>query len=117
MELGFLTQFIGCWGDRERIIGYSFNDEDCLLAAKDDRMCVIQIKLIAQQTAAESAYRSSVARMKETRGQGFERAWRLMEDRRTLLVRACRVLREHEQEHLCGMQNLSQPAPNVHVQF
>jgi len=66
-------------------------------------MCVIQIKLTEQHTAAESAYRSGVARMKETRGQGFERAWRLVEDRRTFLVRAGRVLREHEQEHLCGM--------------
>lgn len=70
-------------------------------------MCSIQIKLTEQHTAAELAYRSSVARMKETRGQGFERAWRLVENRRASLDRARHVLREHEQEHLCGMQESS----------
>jgi hypothetical protein len=67
-------------------------------------MCAIQIKLTEQHTAAELAYRSGVARMKETRGQEFERAWRLVENRRASLERARQVLREHEQEHLCGTQ-------------
>jgi len=67
-------------------------------------MCAIQIKLTEQHAAAELAYRSGVARMKETRGQEFERAWRLVENRRAFLERARQVLREHEQEHLCGMQ-------------
>jgi hypothetical protein len=67
-------------------------------------MCSIQIKLTEQHTAAELACRSGVARMKETRGQGFERAWRLVENRRASLERARQVLREHEQEHLCGVQ-------------
>jgi hypothetical protein len=66
-------------------------------------MCSIQIKLTDLHTAAELAYRSGVARMKEARGQEFERAWRLVENRRASLEHARRVLRQHEQEHLCGM--------------
>jgi hypothetical protein len=69
--------------------------------SKDDRMCKIQIKLADQHTAAELAYRSGVTRMKETRGQAFRRAWRLVENRRVSLVHTRQVLREHE--HLCGM--------------
>jgi hypothetical protein len=67
-----------------------------------DRMCSIQRKLIEQYTASESAYRSAVARMKEMRGQQFERAWRLVEYRRASLERARQALAQHEQEHLCG---------------
>jgi hypothetical protein len=67
-------------------------------------MCTTQIKLTEQHTAAELAYRCGLARMKETRGQEFERAWRLVENRRASLERARQVLRAHEQEHLCGMQ-------------
>jgi hypothetical protein len=67
-------------------------------------MCAIQIKLTERHTAAELAYRTGVVRMKETRGQAFERAWRLVENRRLSLVDARQALREHEQEHLCGMQ-------------
>jgi hypothetical protein len=67
-------------------------------------MCTIQIRLAEQHRVAELAYRSGVTRMKETRGQAFERAWRLVENRRVSLVRARQVLREHEQEHPCGMQ-------------
>ena len=78
--------------------------EDSPLAVKDDRMCSIQIKLTEQHRAAELAYRSGITRMKETRGQEFERAWRLVENRRASLERARQILREHEQEHLCGMQ-------------
>jgi hypothetical protein len=74
---------------------------------EDDGLCPIQVKLTEQHTAAESAYRSSVARMKEMRGQEFERAWRLLEHRRASLERARQVLREHEQEHLCGIQKPS----------
>lgn len=66
-------------------------------------MCVIQIKLTEQHTAAELAYRSGLSRMKETRGQEFERAWRLVENRRASLERARQALRQHEQEHLCEM--------------
>jgi hypothetical protein len=80
------------------------------LAAKDDRMCAIHIKLTEKHTAAESAYRSDVARMKETRGREFERAWRLVENRRASLVLARQALREHELEHLCGSKSLSQPS-------
>jgi hypothetical protein len=65
-------------------------------------MCSIQIKLTEQHTAAELAYRSAVARMKEMRGQQFERGWRLAEYRRAFLERARQILTEHEQEHLCG---------------
>jgi len=67
-------------------------------------MCATQLKLIEQHRAAELAYRSGVARMKETRGQEFERAWRLVEHRRASLEHARQVLREHEQEHLCEMK-------------
>jgi hypothetical protein len=67
-------------------------------------MCSIQIRLTEQYSVADLAYRSAVARMKETRGREFERAWRLVENRRVSLERARQILREHEQEHLCGMQ-------------
>ena len=67
-------------------------------------MCSIQIKLTEQYTAAELAYRAGIARMKEARGKEFERAWQLVENRRASRERARQVLREHEQEHLCGMQ-------------
>jgi hypothetical protein len=67
-------------------------------------MCSIQIRLTEQYKAADLAYRSGVARMKETRGREFERAWQLVENRRVSLGRARQVLREHELEHLCGMQ-------------
>jgi hypothetical protein len=67
-------------------------------------MCSRQIKLTEQCTAADLAYRSAVARMKEMRGQEFERAWRLVECRRASLERALQVLREHEQEHSCELQ-------------
>jgi hypothetical protein len=80
-------------------------------------MCPIQIKLTEQQATAELAYLSSVARMKETRGQEFERAWRLVENRRASLERARQVLREHEQEHLCGMQECFAASQDGHVQF
>jgi ribosomal protein S19E (S16A) len=70
-------------------------------------MCSIQIKLTEQHKAAELAYRSGVARMKEMRGQEFERASRLVEHRRASLECARQVLREHEQEHLCGIQKSS----------
>jgi len=66
-------------------------------------MCTKQIKLSEQHRTAELAYRSAVARMKEARGLEFERAWRLVEHRRGSLEHARRVLREHEQEHLCDM--------------
>jgi hypothetical protein len=67
-------------------------------------MCSIRIKLTEQYTSAELAYRSGLARMKETRGRQFERAWQLVENRRASLERARQALRDHEQEHLCGMQ-------------
>lgn len=67
-------------------------------------MCAKQIKLTEQYKAAELAYRSAVARMKEMRGQEFERAWRVMEHRRASLQGARQVLSEHEQEHACDMQ-------------
>jgi hypothetical protein len=62
------------------------------------------MKLAAQHTAAELVYRTGVTRMKEMPGQVFERAWRLVENRRVSLVHARQVLREHEQDQLCGMQ-------------
>jgi hypothetical protein len=67
-------------------------------------MCSVQTKLAAQYETAALAYRSAVARMKESRGQEFERAWRLVEHRRASLEQARRVLREHELEHICDMQ-------------
>lgn len=67
-------------------------------------MCSVQTKLAAQYETSEQAYRSAVARMKESRGQEFERAWRLVEHRRAALEQARRVLREHELEHICDMQ-------------
>jgi hypothetical protein len=67
-------------------------------------MCPTQIKLTEQHKAAESAYRSGVARMKEMRGQEFERAWQMVEHRRKSLDRARQALREHELEHSCGSQ-------------
>jgi hypothetical protein len=70
-------------------------------------MCTKQIKLTEQYQTAELACRSAVARMKEARGQEFERAWRLVEHRRVSLEHARRVLREHEQEHLCDTQKLA----------
>jgi hypothetical protein len=79
-------------------------------------MCSIQIKLTEQHAAAELAFRSGVARMKETRGQRFERAWRLVDNRRASLERARQLLGQHVQEHLCGMSE-SFPAANGHVQI
>jgi hypothetical protein len=67
-------------------------------------MCALQIKLIEQHTAADLAYRAAIARMKEIRGQEFERAWRLVELRRASLERARQVLRRHKEEHLCELQ-------------
>jgi len=67
-------------------------------------MCPIQIKLTGQHTAAELAYHSGIARMKRMRGQEFQRAWLLVEHRRASLERARQVLREHEQEHMCRIQ-------------
>ncbi len=67
-------------------------------------MCSVQIRLTEQQTAAELAYRSAVSRMKEMRGQEFERAWRLVENRRLSLERAGQVLQEHEREHECSQK-------------
>ena len=67
-------------------------------------MCAVQIKFASQYETAARAYRSAVARMKESRGQEFERAWRLVEHRRTFLEKARRVLREHELEHICNVQ-------------
>ena len=67
-------------------------------------MCSVQIKLAAQYETAALAYRSGVARMKESRGQEFERAWRLVEHRRAFLEKARHVLREHELEHICNVQ-------------
>jgi hypothetical protein len=67
-------------------------------------MCPLQTKLATQHATAELAYRSAVARMKESRDQEFERAWRLVEHRRATLERARHVLREHELEHTCDMQ-------------
>jgi hypothetical protein len=67
-------------------------------------MCSVKIELAAQYQTAAIAYRSAVARMKESRGQEFERAWRLVEHRRTSLEQARRVLRAHELEHICDMQ-------------
>jgi hypothetical protein len=67
-------------------------------------MCSVQTKLAAQYETAALAYRSAVARMKESRGQEFERAWRLVEHRRAALEQARRVLGEHELEHICDVQ-------------
>lgn len=67
-------------------------------------MCSVQTKLVTQYASAEVAYRSAVARMKESRDQEFERAWRLVEHRRASLEKARHVLREHELEHICDMQ-------------
>ena len=67
-------------------------------------MCSVQITLAEQYDAAAMAYRSAVARMKESRGQEFERAWRLVEHRRAPLEQARRVLRAHELEHFCKVQ-------------
>jgi hypothetical protein len=67
-------------------------------------MCSVQTKLAAQYATAELAHRSAVARMKESRDQEFERAWRLVEHRRAALEHARQVLREHELEHSCDMQ-------------
>ena len=67
-------------------------------------MCSIQTKLTERHKAAELAYRTGVARMKEMRGREFERAWQLVEHRRASLERARQALREHEQEHLCAIQ-------------
>lgn len=77
--------------------------EDSPLAVRMT-MCSLQIKLAEQHRAAELAYQAGVVRMKQTRGQEFERAWRLVEHRRASLERARKVLRDHEQEHLCDMQ-------------
>lgn len=65
-------------------------------------MCSIQTKLTERYAIAESTYRSAIARMKELRGLEFERAWRLVEQRRTSLLGARLILRQHEQEHLCA---------------
>ena len=67
-------------------------------------MCSVQIKLVAQCETAALAYRSAVARMKELRGQEFERAWRIVEHRRAFLEKAHHVVREHEVEHICTVQ-------------
>jgi hypothetical protein len=67
-------------------------------------MCSTQIKLTEQHTAAELAYHSGVAQMKELRGPEFLRARRMVEHRRASLERARQVLREHEQEHMCEIQ-------------
>jgi len=67
-------------------------------------MCPVKLKLAAPYETAALAYRSAVARMKESRGQEFERAWRLVEHRRTSLEQTRRVLRAHELEHICDMQ-------------
>jgi hypothetical protein len=67
-------------------------------------MCPVQIKLAEQYETAALAYRSAVARMKESRGQEFERAWRLVEHRRAPLEQARRLLREHELGHICDKQ-------------
>ena len=68
-------------------------------------MCSIQSKLIQQHATADLAYRSALAHMKEVRGQEFERAWRLAENRKASLERARKALRQHEEEHLCELQN------------
>jgi|HubBroStandDraft_5_1064220.scaffolds.fasta_scaffold135548_2 hypothetical protein len=67
-------------------------------------MCPTQIKLTEQCKSAESAYRAGIARMKEMRGQDFERVWQAMEHRRKSLERIRRTLREHEMEHSCGSE-------------
>jgi hypothetical protein len=67
-------------------------------------MCSVQIKLAEQYETEALAYRSAVARMKESRGQEFERAWRLVEHRRVSLEQARRVLRAHEMEHICDLR-------------
>ena len=67
-------------------------------------MCSVRIKLAAQYETSALAYRSAVARMKESRGQEFERAWRLVEHRRASLEQSRRVLREHQLEHICDVQ-------------
>jgi hypothetical protein len=73
-------------------------------------MCTIQTRLTRQHAAADVAYRAVLARMKEIRGEEFERAWRLLEQRRTSLMRTHHVLQEHEKEHQCAPQNPSQPS-------
>jgi hypothetical protein len=67
-------------------------------------MCRIQIRLAQQHEAADSAYLTALIRMKDTRGEEFERAWRLLEQRRTSMERARQVLHEHEEEHQCALQ-------------
>jgi hypothetical protein len=68
-------------------------------------MCRIQIRLTQHHQAADAAYLSALIRMKDTRGEEFERVWRLLEQRRTSLARARQALHEHEEEHQCGLQN------------
>jgi len=79
-------------------------------------MCSVQTKLAAKCATAEQAYRSAVALMKESRGQEFERAWRLVEHRRASLEQARHVLRDHELEHTCDMLK-SFSATDGHRQF
>jgi len=64
-------------------------------------MCSARSKLMEQHANATLAYEKAVSRMKQARGQEFERAWRLVEDRRNYLKWAWRALVDHEQEHFC----------------
>jgi len=70
----------------------------------DLRACPLRTKLEQQIAAAETAYRDAAARMKQTRGKEFERAWRLTEHRRASLQRAHQALQDHDQDHSCRLR-------------
>lgn len=65
-------------------------------------MCSARSKLSEKHAAAVSAYKEAISRMKEVRGNEFERAWRLTENRRLSLECARKALADHEQEHYCA---------------
>lgn len=74
---------------------------------QDSMRCTTQTKLAQRHAAAELAYREAVARMKALRGTDFERAWRLVEHRRSFLDSAWQTLLDHQREHECSTQTVT----------
>ena len=64
-------------------------------------VCELRSRLEQRVAGAELLYHNAVYNMKQLRGTGFERAWRLSEFRRSSLQIARQALLDHEREHLC----------------
>jgi hypothetical protein len=63
--------------------------------------CMVAIRLNKKLEDAAMAHRIALSEMKKTRGQEFERAWRLVEQRKARMQEAQQSLRRHELEHCC----------------